>query len=290
MILIADSGSTKTDWVLWNKQSNQPSNYQSKGLNPFFVDSEEIAETLKSTFSTEELQQVDNIYFYGSGCSSIASQKIVSDGLLLACPKAKTEISHDLLAAARALSGTKPGIACILGTGSNSCVYDGEIVIEEGVSFGYILGDEGSGNHLGRKLLKAIFTKKAPEHIIEAFKLSYPHLGLSKLLQHLYQLASPNKFLASFSPFIKAHLHDAFMRNLIEESFDEFFEFFVFNFYKKYNYPVHFMGSIAWNYKSELINCLKKHEIRYENVIPNPIQQLFQYHQNQHKNLDNNKQ
>jgi len=289
MILIADSGSTKTDWVLWNKHNNQSSNHQSKGLNPFFVDSEEIAETLKSTFTEDELYQVENIYFYGSGCGSQSSQKIVSDGLTLACPKAITEVSHDLLAAARALCGTKPGIACILGTGSNSCVYDGEKVIEEGVSFGYILGDEGSGNHLGRKLLKAIFTKKAPEHIIEAFKLSYPHLDLSKLLQHLYQLASPSKFLAGFSPFVKAHHHDAFMRDLIEESFAEFFEFFIFDFYKKYKYPVHFMGSIAWNYKPELINSLTKYEINHENVIHNPIQHLFEYHQDQHHSLDNDK-
>ncbi len=278
MILIADSGSTKTDWILWDRQINQPSNHYSKGLNPFFVDSDEIAETVKSTFTVEELEQVREIHFYGAGCSSHTSQITVSNGLKMACPLAEITVNHDLLAAARALCGHEPGIACILGTGSNSCVYDGENIIEEGVSFGFIMGDEGSGNQLGKKLLKAIFTKKAPPHIIEAFELSYPHIDLAKLLNQLYHLPSPSKFLASFSPFIYGHHLDPFMRELINSSFDEFCEFFVFDFLKKYDYPIHFQGSIAWNYKDELINRLKKHDINYGKIIQNPIQYLFKYH------------
>jgi len=280
MILIADSGSTKTDWVLWNKESDQSTNHQSKGLNPFFVDADEIAETIKSTFTDSELHQIKQVYFYGAGCSSEESKATVETGFKKVCPVAKTEVNHDLLAAARAVCGHQAGIACILGTGSNSCVYDGKNIIEEGVSFGFIMGDEGSGSHLGKLLLKSIYTKKAPNHIIQAFEQSYAQINLSKLLAHLYHHPSPNKFLASFSPFIRAHYKDEFIKSLIINSFDEFLDYFVFDFVKKYHYPVHFQGSIAWNYKEELSNRLKKHEIKYEKIIHHPLQSLFEYHKN----------
>jgi len=278
MILISESGSSNTDWILWDEQTNQSSNFQSKGLNPFFVDSTDVAETIKSLFSNDELDAINSIYFYGAGCGNQESQNIIENGFEMVCPKAEIEISHDLLAAARALCGTKPGIACILGTGSNSCVYDGKNIITESVSFGFIMGDEGSGNHMGRQLLKTIFTNKAPENILKAFKLSYPHLDLSKLLNQLYHTSSPNRFLASFSPFIKAHHRDPYIRDLIESSFDQFCDFFIFDFIEKYDYPIHFLGSIAWNYKTELINRLKYHELNYGKIIKSPIEDLLQYH------------
>ena len=278
MILIAESGSSNTDWILWDEKTNQSSNFQSKGLNPFFVDSIDVAETIKSLFTNDELTAISIIYFYGSGCGNSDSQEIIKNGIELVCPKAKIDISHDLLAAARALCGTKPGIACILGTGSNSCVYDGNKIISESISFGFIMGDEGSGNHMGRQLLKTIFTDKAPSNILNAFKLSYPYLDLSKFLNQLYHTSSPNRFLASFSPFIKAHHNDPFIRDLIESSFDQFCDFFIFDFIKKYDYPVHFVGSIAWNYKTELTNRLKYHEINYGKIVKNPIEDLLKYH------------
>ena len=278
MILIAESGSSNTDWILWDEKTNQSSNFQSKGLNPFFVDSLDVADTMKSLFSNAELLAIDSIYFYGAGCGNNVSQETIKNGIEIVFPSAKIEVSHDLLAAARALCSTKPGIVCILGTGSNSCFYDGENIITESVSFGFMMGDEGSGNHMGRQLLKTIFTNKAPDNILKAFKLSYPHLNLSKFLNQLYHTSSPNRFLASFSPFIKAHHHDPFIRDLIENSFDKFCDFFIFDFIEKYDYPVHFVGSIAWNYKTELINRLKYHEINYGKIIKSPIEDLLKYH------------
>lgn len=177
MILIAESGSSNTDWILWDEKTNQSSNFQSKGLNPFFVDSIDVAETIKSLFTNDELNAIKRVYFYGAGCGNRESQKTIENGIEIVCPTAEIEVSHDLLAAARALCGTEPGIACILGTGSNSCFYDGNNIITESISFGFIMGDEGSGNHMGRQLLKTIFTQKAPENILKAFKLTYPHLN-----------------------------------------------------------------------------------------------------------------
>jgi N-acetylglucosamine kinase-like BadF-type ATPase len=278
MILIADSGSTKTDWILWDKMKMQSSYHQSKGLNPFFVEIDEIAETLLSTFTKRELDAIDKIYFYGAGCGRSESKKHIKDGLSMACHDAHIEVEHDLYVAARSLCGKEAGVACILGTGSNACVYDGRKIIKEGVSFGYIMGDEGSGNHLGRQLLKAIYTKKAPPHIIQSFEQSYPHLNFSKLLDHLYHLPAPNRFLATFSPFIRAHRNDPFFREMIAKSFHEFLDYFVVEFLKEYPYKVHFQGSIAWNYQSNLIDVLKKREIDFGHIIQHPIQQLFEYH------------
>jgi len=278
MILIADSGSTKTDWVLWNRENMQSSNHQSRGLNPFFVEINEIAETLTYTFTPEELKSIKKIYFYGAGCANQDSKDHIKEGLSMACPQAHIEVEHDLYVAARASCGNQAGIACILGTGSNACVYDGNKIIKEGVSFGFIMGDEGSGNHLGKQLLKAIYTKKAPSHIIQSFEKSYPHLNFTKLLDHLYRLPSPNKFLATFSPFIRAHRKDAFIREIIERSFNEFLDYFVVDFLKEYPYKVYFQGSIAWNYQSNLTSVLKKREIEFGNIIHHPIQPLFEFH------------
>lgn len=280
MILIAESGSSKTDWILWDDKTNQSSIHQSKGLNPFFVDSLEVKETIKKLFSNKELREIEDVYFYGAGCGNQKSQNTIKKGIELACYNANIEVFSDLLAAARALCGNEAGIVCILGTGSHSCVYNGFHIIDKSVSFGYIMGDEGSGNFMGKLLLKSIFTKKAPENIIKAFEQKYPHLNLAELLNQLYQATSPNKFLASFSPFIKEHRHDPFIRSLIENSFDQYCDLFIFDFVKKYNYPTHFLGSIAWHFNHELTNRLKEHKIKYDKIIKNPIEELLAYHKN----------
>jgi len=280
MILIADSGSSKTDWVLWDTKTKQSSNYKSIGLNPFFIDSTKVEETIKSLFSAQVLKAIKKVFFYGAGCGNDKSQNTIKRGIESACTEAQIEVSPDLLAAARALCGHEAGIVCLLGTGSNSCVYDGEHIVERSVSFGYAMGDEGSGNHMGRQLLKSIFTKNVPDNILEAFIQEYPQLDLPQLLNQLYHSPSPNKFLAGFSLFIKKHSYDPFIKNLIDDSFDQFCDFFIFDFVKKYDYPTYFLGSIAWNYKKELTNRLKKHQIKYAKIIQHPIEALLTYHKN----------
>jgi len=280
MILIADSGSTKTDWILWKARENESSLYQSKGLNPYFSDSNDISETLQETIPLNLLPSITKIYFYGAGCGSNESKKTVKSGLIKACPQAEIEVEHDLLAAARALCGKDKGIACILGTGSNSCLYNGKKIIDEGTSFGYIMGDEGSGNHLGRMLLKAIFTHKAPQSIIDSFKKEFPEVDLDLLLNQLYHYPNPNRFLAGFSHFIIQRQDNAFIKKLIEKSFSDFIEYFVTIYNNKTQYPVHFQGSIAWNYQDILRELLKKHNIELGKIIHRPIGHLLTYHQN----------
>lgn len=278
MILIADSGSTKTDWVLLQTKDPKTIFSLSKGLNPFFVNSRQVTQALESTYSKEQLSEIKQVYFYGAGCSTIDSKKTISDGIKKACKNAQIEIQHDLLAAARALIGNNAGIACILGTGSNACVYNGKAISKEAVSFGFMLGDEGSGNHLGRLLLKAIFTHKAPKDIIDAFKKDYPQLDLSQLLDHLYNQEFPNRFLASFSPFIKKYKDNHFIQSIIKQSFEEFLDYFVLPLWNTNREKIHFQGSIAWNYQDIIKEILEKHQMECGNIIKRPIEALANYH------------
>lgn len=278
MILIADSGSTKTDWILWIQKTNEVFKYKTKGLNPYFTKSSEITQEMQEHFAADDLLQLEEIFFYGSGCGSIESKSIIFEGLSKACKNAKIHIEHDLMASARSLLGNEKGIACILGTGSNACLYDGESVTNEAVSFGYIMGDEGSGNHLGRLLLKSIFTGKAPVEIQEDFKEKYPHLDLSRLLDQLYNLPNPNRFLASFSPFILSHQNTEFIKTMIESSFNQFLDEFVIDLSTDKSLPISFQGSIAWIYKANLEKVLTDRGLKLGNVIKQPIDALLEFH------------
>lgn len=280
MILIADSGSTKTDWVLWNPKEDNSSSFKTIGLNPYFVDSRQISVTLSSILNKEEGTGIDELHFYGSGCGSKESIKTVSEGLKVSCPNAKIFIEHDLMAAARALHGNKRGIACILGTGSNACLYNGNDITKEAISFGYVMGDEGSGNHLGRLLLKSIFSRRAPIHIIEAFNTTYPEVNLSYLLEQLYHSSSPNRFLASFSPFILKYQEDEFVHGLINLSFNQFLDEFVMDFMVDNDYPVSFQGSIAYKYRDLIIRVLEQRGLVLGKIIKEPISALLDYHRN----------
>ncbi len=282
MILIADSGSTKTDWVLWIPATNETFNYQTKGLNPYFVNSSEIAKVIQDCFSADDLQQVKQVFFYGSGCGSIDSKAIVQLGISNSCKNAQIHVEHDLMAAAHACCGEEEGVACILGTGSNACVFDGTRIIAEGVSYGYVMGDEGSGNHLGRMLLKSVFSRKAPQEILDAFYERYPRMELSLLLNQLYNIPNPNRFLASFSPFILSFQNHPFMKALITKSFNSFVDEFLVDLMKDKTYKVSFQGSIAWSYKCILTEVLNERNMPLGKIIRQPIDALLEYHTQLH--------
>lgn len=278
MILIADSGSTKTDWRLWNPDTNDVFSYLSRGLNPYFVSSSEVTAVLKETIPQGFLKNITHVYFYGSGCSSKGSKKIILDGIMDVCIHANLEIQHDLMGAARAILGHKAGIACILGTGSNACYYNGNKIEEEGVSYGFILGDEGSGNHLGRLLLKSVFSKKAPQDIQDAFKTSFPELDLPALLRQLYQLPSPNKFLAGFSPFIAAHRENDFIRQIIVDSINGFIDEFIIGLKRSDDDIIGFQGSIAYYYQDEIMQVFHSRGFKCDLFLEKTIEELLHFH------------
>lgn len=278
MILIADSGSTKTDWILYNLKTEQTQSFHSQGLNPYFVESYEITKVAEACFRSIDIHEISQVFFYGAGCSSAQSKIIVKNGLASVFRKATIDVEHDLMAAARALLGDRSGVACILGTGSNACFYDGTKIVKEAVSFGFMLGDEGSGNHLGKKLLKAIFNGKAPDDIKDEFKKEYPSLDLSLLLEQLYKNPSPNKFLASFSPFINSHRKNPFIQEMIKLSFHEFLVEFVVDFSTDEPLLIGFQGSVAWAYHDLLKQVIEERKMKLGPIIKQPIEKLLEYH------------
>jgi glucosamine kinase len=277
MILIADGGSTKTDWRLI-KEGREYKQVQTSGFNPYLVGSDEIEEIL-----WKELQPyIDNIavskvYYYGAGCSTPVKIMIVETAFEKVFTNARLYISHDLLAAAHALCGDSEGIAAILGTGSNSCYYDGTEIKEGIFSLGYFFGDEGSGAYLGKQLVSAYLHKELPEDIEKKFSEKFP-MSRESILDAVYRKPAPSRFLASFSTFINEHRTHPFFHNLITEAFRLFYKYQVCCYTKHKEIPVHFVGSVAYHYKDMLSEVGKEFGITTGRFIKAPIDGLVEYH------------
>ncbi len=276
MILIADSGSTKTDWLLVNGKNYTFIN--TTGINPYYMSDETITDSLQRELAPlVPAKEIKSIYFYGSGCSTKIKCDKISHILNLIFPNAGVEVNHDMLAAARALCNNKPGIACILGTGSNSCVYDGTKITRQMVSLGYFFGDEGSGTHLGKLLITDYLKGTMPDHISEMLTKQYD-LSLEYILDHIYNKPFPNRFLASFSRFIEENITDQYLSNLVAYSFREFLKVGVMKFtdYKKMN--VSFVGSVAFYFQEILLKVAAENSITISNIQRSVIEGLKDYH------------
>lgn len=277
MILIADSGSTKTDWILLDLESGNKTYFEGLGLNPYHSDSNTVSTETFRLFHLIDKSTVSTIYFYGSGCSTSANKQIISKGLNAIFPDATIEVYHDLDGAARSLCKTNEGIACILGTGSNAAYFDGEQIVKSAISLGFILGDEGSGNKMGKKLLRSIYLNTAPKEIILNFQKTFG-LTLEDLLIELYQKPSPNRFLASFGQFIAENKTNPFISELIYSTFEEFIQLVVLPLSKNKNIPVYFTGSIAWFFKDELKYVVEKSGFILGEIHQKTIEGLANYH------------
>jgi glucosamine kinase len=283
MILIADGGSTKTDWRLISSQ-NEIKAIQTVGFNPYISTTSEIEEILwKELDPFLGSQKVIQVFYYGAGCSTNSKNEIVARAIETFCPEAEILIYHDLLGAARSLFGDQPGIACILGTGSNSCVYNGIEVINSMPSLGYFFGDEGSGAYLGKMLLSIFLRNELPADINSAFVQRYS-LSLENILDSVYNKGKPSRFLASFSEFIFDMKDHPFINNLLTTNFAEFFRYFVLR-YPGYNeYPVSCVGSIAFHYQAILKDVANKLGIQIGTVLKTPIDGLVVFHTNRSGN------
>ncbi|WP_194972739.1 N-acetylglucosamine kinase [Aquiflexum lacus] len=277
MILIADSGASKTDWRVINK-SGEIGQHRGIGFNPNYQTAEEMSNELQDDFLLDLRDDVEVIYYYGAGCASPKNRLQVNNALKGIFKRAEINVDHDLMAAARATCGHKPGIACILGTGSNSCDYDGELIIDKRPAPGYILGDEGGGAYIGRKFLQDFIhdemPKKLRNQVIDKFQLDN-----NMIIENVYQRPFPGRYMASFCRFITEHISDPYCYMLYYNSFQDFFKKHVMKYddYKKK--PVSFVGSIAFYNSDILRSAAYDVDIHVNIVIEGPIAGLTLYHQ-----------
>lgn len=276
MKLIADSGSTGVDWRLIGE--GKTLSVTTQGINPVFMDRETIVKVLR-----EELlpklggsPAVDRIWFYAAGIVSEEVAGKVCDALREVFPDAQCEAASDLLAAARALCADKPGIACILGTGSNSCFYDGEKIVSNVRAGGFILGDEASGAWFGKQLLsdfiKGLLPQNLADELVRRYGIDYP-----AIVQKVYREPLPSRYLASFAPFIGEYANHPYTKNLLRSGFEAFLQRNVAQ-YDYRRYPVHFTGSVAWYFREPLQRCLTAAGMRAGRIVQRPIDALAEYH------------
>ena len=275
MQLIADSGSTKVDWRAI-KDDGSIVEISTEGINPVFITPEEIVKILSQKLLPVIGPGVKNVYFYGAGVVSPQLIATLSESFKKVFPESETFAASDVLAAARALCGHNPGIACIMGTGSNSCFYDGENIAKNVRAGGFILGDEASGGVLGKKLISDFIKGLLPAHIQTEFDKRYD-LDYMKVVEKVYKQPMPSRFLASFAPFINEFIADPYMENLVNTSFDEFFKRNISQYDYK-NHTVNFVGSIAYYFKDKLVAAAERNGMKVGRVLKTPIEGLVEYH------------
>lgn len=276
MKLIADSGSTKTKWYLFADSKENETVCETTGINPFFQQSSDIVKTLESEF-TLETSRISRIYFYGAGAANETKKKELYDALHAFFAIENIIIESDLLAAAHSLCGFEPGIAAIMGTGSNSCFYDGKNVVQHVSPLGFILGDEGSGAVLGKKLLADVLKNQFPQHLIKLFFDTYKTTP-AEVLENVYRKPYPNRYLAAYTRFLSANMHEQAVHDLVLESFTAFFERNIRQYQNAGEYPVNFTGSIAWHFRDILEAAAEKTGFRVGKIVSDPLDGLIEYH------------
>jgi N-acetylglucosamine kinase-like BadF-type ATPase len=279
MILIAESGSTKTDWVLVN-DNKEITMFKTMGFNPFFHSSEFIAEEIQNNKEFYEASKnVDKLYFYGAGCSSVEMNNIVKLGLNKIYPNSAVIVDHDLLACALSTYQGEPSISCILGTGSNSCYFDGKVLREEVPAIAYVLGDEGSGSFYGKKLLRDYLYNQLPESISKDFESQFGN-AKADIFENVYMKPHANVYLASFMKFINRHYHHEYVVNMIQHGMNEFMKIHVCCYPEHKSVKTHFIGSISKIFERELIQAAKNNGVILGEIIQKPVDNLVNYHLN----------
>ena len=280
MILIADCGSTKIDWCVVENGEVKKQVFTS-GINALLMTEEQIRESLALELAQEVAEfEIESVYYYGAGCLFDDICANVRRAIAANVPTAKTiEVHSDLVAAARALCGNQEGIACILGTGSNSCFWDGEKIADNVSPLGYILGDEGSGAVLGKLLVGDVLKKQLPEELCEKFLKEY-ELDRQKIIESVYKRPAANRFLASLSPFLSKNIEEPAIHRLVLNAFKSFFVRNIENYKDYKNYAVSFVGSVAFYYREVLEEAAKAVDIKIGTIIKSPMEGLVKYHSN----------
>lgn len=274
--LIADSGSTKTEWCLLN--GKKKSIIVSQGMSPYFLNelqmediiSKEVVPGLPGTV-------VQEIYYYGTGCSNPANVKMVRKALKKNFPAAKIHIDHDVAGAAKGLCGDEKGIACILGTGSSTCYYNGKRIVKNSPGLGYILGDEGSGAYLGKKVVQYFLYNTFDADLRARFDARFV-TNPNEILDNVYKKPLANRYLASFAIFLAENRGHYMVENIIEDGFNDFFYHHIYKFRESWKLPVHFTGGIAFGFRDVLADMCSSYQLQLGNVLRNPMDGLIKYH------------
>lgn len=274
--LIADCGATKAEWCLLDGKKKKT--LFTQGISPYFLSTEqivtivenELVAKLKKTIPTE-------VYYYGTGCSNPANVKIVQKALKKVFPKAHIEVGHDLLAAARSLCGRDKGLACILGTGSNSCFYNGKKVVKNSPGLGYVLGDEGSGAYLGRKVIQHFLYHTFDEDLMDRFNARFK-VTANEILDAVYKKPLANRYMAGFALFLAENRGHYMIENIIEDSFNDFFFNHLYKYKESWLMPINFVGSVAFGFKDVIKEMCATYELQLGKVIKNPMEGLVKYH------------
>lgn len=274
--LIADSGSTKTEWCLLN--GKKKTIVYSHGMSPYFINDVQMEAIIRlEVLPHLKKIPVEEIFYYGTGCSNPANIKMVKKALKNIFTEAKVKVETDVDGAAKALCGGEKGIACILGTGSSSCYYNGKRILKNNPGLGYILGDEGSGAYLGKKVIQYYLYNTFDEDLRSRFDAKFV-TNTNEILNTVYKQPLANRYLASFAIFLTENRGHYMIENIIEDGFNDFFYHHVYKFRESWKYPVHFTGGIAFGFKDVLTEMCASYKLQLGNVLRNPMEGLIKYH------------
>ena len=278
MILIADGGSTKADWIALDGNKEEAFRVRTLGLNPAVVSEEELHNRIINMFQLIQVKhEVTNIYFYGAGCGTPQAQKILHDVMKNIFVNAEVVVEEDMLAAVYAATGKDPAMVAILGTGSNSCYYDGRKMHMKVASLGYVLMDEASGNYFGKRLIRDYYYGLMPKYIVEKFEKDF-NLDPDVIKKNIYREPNPNMYLASFAQFMFEFKEEKYVRRLMKRGFEKFFRYRILPYELAPETPIYFIGSIAHYFREILDSVAEKNGLKITGVIQRPIDNLIDYH------------
>jgi glucosamine kinase len=276
-ILIADSGSTKCEWCVVDKGKVKKTVF-TLGISPYFLNSQQIEALVRKDLYPEVNRfSFDAVFYYGTGCKNPANRTMVRKALKKVFPAASIEVDHDLMGAARSVCKSGKGIACILGTGSNSCYYNGKKIVKNSPGLGFILGDEGSGAYLGKKVLQYSLYKTFDEELQYRFNEKF-NLTEVEILDKVYKQPLPNRFLASFTLFLAENRGHFMVENIIEDGLNDFFFQHVCKYNESWKYPIHFVGGVSYGFRDVITELCSSYELELGTILQNPMEGLVEFH------------
>jgi glucosamine kinase len=275
-ILIADSGATKCEWCLLH--NGRKKTIFTQGMSPYFLNSEQVQDIIRKELLPKiKNQAVTEIYFYGTGCLDPRNAKMMKAAISKVFTGAQVNVEHDLAGAAKAVCGDTKGIACILGTGSNSCYFNGKKVVKNSPGIGYILGDEGSGAYLGKKVIQYYLYGTFDEDLMYKFNDKYK-VNAADILEQVYRRPLANRYLSGFSLFLAENRGHYMIENIIEDGLNDFFFTHLCKYTESWKLPIHFVGGVAHGFKDVVKDLCHSYEFDLGKILRNPMEGLIEYH------------